>query len=278
MSSSEQKVTYLNRPQQLTMLVGAHTEIDVCGRRLGKSFGIVSRRIKRNVLFMPGSTGAFVASSFKQARTRTLPAALSGLAEAGFVEGLHYILGKKPPERLGFAKPLVPVQNYEDVVTFFNGTQMIIISQDVKLSSNSLTLDWIVGDEAKGLDFDKLKEETFPANGGTRRYFSSCPWHHGILFTSDMPVQKSGRWLTNYREKATPDLVEAIEALVLLRWKIKTTKEEGPAKEKRLRSIEADIAALRRRCLMYNEFSTFENVDVVGLDYIKQMKRDLPPL
>ena len=175
---SETKVTYLNRAQQEALAIGANVEIPICSRRFGKSFGIVSRRIKRNVQFMPGSTGAFVASSFKQARTRTLPAALSGLREAGFIEGIHYVIGKRPPEKLGFAKPIIPVQNYEDVVTFYNGTQMIIISQDVRMSSNSLTLDWIVADEAKGLDYDKLKDETFPANGGTMRYFSDCPWHH----------------------------------------------------------------------------------------------------
>ena len=203
---SETKVTYLNRAQQEALAIGANVEIPICSRRFGKSFGIVSRRIKRNVQFMPGSTGAFVASSFKQARTRTLPAALSGLREAGFIEGIHYVIGKRPPEKLGFAKPIIPVQNYEDVVTFYNGTQMIIISQDVRMSSNSLTLDWIVADEAKGLDYDKLKDETFPANGGTMRYFSDCPWHHSVLFVSDMPVLKSGRWLLNYREKATPEV------------------------------------------------------------------------
>lgn len=80
---SETKVTYLNRAQQEALAIAANTEVDICSRRFGKSFGIVSRRIKRNVQFMPGSTGAFVASSFKQARTRTLPAALSGLREAG---------------------------------------------------------------------------------------------------------------------------------------------------------------------------------------------------
>jgi hypothetical protein len=276
--SDEQKVTYLNRAQQLALAVAANVEVLICSRRFGKSFGVISRRIKRNVQMMPGSTGAFVASSYKQARTRTLPAALSGLREAGFIENIHYVIGKRPPAKLGFKKPLVPVQNYEDVVTFYNGTQMIIISQDVKMSSNSLTLDWIIADEAKGLDYDKLKDETFPANGGTLRYFSDCPWHHSMVFVSDMPVLKSARWLLNYREKATPDVVDAILGLLQLRWTVVGEWPDGEQKRDRLTKIDRLLSDLRRVAVFYKEWSIFENIDVVGLQYVKRSKRDLPPL
>lgn len=278
MNSDQQKVTYLNRAQQEALAVAANIEVDICSRRFGKSFGIVSRRIKRNVQFMPGSTGAFVASSFKQAMTRTLPAALSGLREAGLIQDIHYVIGKRPPARLGFKQPLVPVQNFENVVTFYDGTQMIIISQDVNMSSNSLTLDWVIADEAKGLDYDKLKEETIPANGGTMRYFSNCPWHHSMLFVSDMPVLKSGRWLTNYREKSDPEVIDAILGLLALRWDIIHSWKDSTQKQERLRKIDATIAGLRKVAVFYREWSIFENIDVVGLQYVRQMKRDLPPL
>ena len=276
--SDEKKITYLNRAQQEALAIAANTEVDICSRRFGKSFGIVSRRIKRNVQFMPGSTGAFVASSFKQARTRTLPAALSGLREAGFIEGIHYVIGKRPPKTLGYAQPIIPVQNYEDVVSFYNGAQMVLISQDVKMSSNSLTLDWIIGDEAKGLDYDKLKDETFPANGGTMRYFSDCPWHHSILFVSDMPVLKSGRWLLNYREKSDPKVIDYITGLLWQWHDVNNNWPEGPKKKAKLTAIEGYLARLRKIAVLYREWSIFENIDVVGLQYVKQMKRDLPPL
>lgn len=276
--SDNGKVTYLNRAQQLALAVAANTEVLICSRRFGKSFGIISRRIKRNVQMMPGSTGAFVASSYKQARTRTLPAALSGLREAGFIENIHYVIGKRPPAKLGYQKPLVPVQNFEDVVTFYNGTQMIIISQDVKMSSNSLTLDWVIADEAKGLDYDKLKDETFPANGGTLRYFSDCPWHHSVVFVSDMPVLKSARWLLNYREKATPDVVDTILGLLQLRWTVAREWPDGESKRDRLVKIDRLLGDLRRVAVFYREWSIFENIDVVGLEYVRRAKRDLPPL
>lgn len=276
-SNENTKVSYLNKAQQEALAIGANTEIDICGRRFGKSFGIVSRRIKRNVQFMPGGTGGFICSSFKQAHTRTLPAALSGLKEAGFIEGIHYIIGKKPPEKLGFRKPLVPVSDYDNVVSFYNGAIMLIVSQDVKMSSNSVTFDWIVGDEAKGLNYDKLKDETFPANGGTMRYFNDCPWHHSMLFVSDMPVLKSGRWLLNYREKATPDVIEAIQGLLYKRWQL-NKMPPCEAQKKAIANVDHLISELRKVAVAYHEWSTFENIAVVGINYIRQMKRDLPPL
>jgi len=269
---------YLNRAQQEALAISAHTEIDICGRRFGKSFGIVSLRIKRNVEFMPGSTGCFVASSYKQAHLRTLPAALSGLSEFGWIEGIHYVVGKRPPQKLGYAKPIIPLQTFDDVVSFYNGAQMVIVSQDVRMSSNSMTFDWVIGDEAKGLSFDKLKDETFPANGGTKRYFSDCPWHHSILFVSDMPVLKSGRWLLNYREKATPEVIDMIKGLLYQRWQVVHTWKNSQEKRAELSRLDSLLSQLRRIAVLYREWSSFENVDVIGLEYIRQMKRDLPPL
>lgn len=268
---------YLNRAQQEAALVSANSEIIIASRRFGKSFGIIAPRIIRNVQMMPGSTGCYVASTFKQAHTRTLPAALSGLAEFGYKRDIHYVVGKRPPKNLGFARPIIEPNNFDDIISFYNGSIIMVVSQDVKMSSNSATFDYVIGDEAKGLDFDKLKDETFPANGGSRRYFSDCPWHHGMLFVSDMPVAKSGRWLLHYREKADEDVINAIIGLMLERQRL-FALPDNQYKKNSIAEVDILISGLRRVALYYREWSIFENVDVVGLSYIKQMKRDLPPL
>lgn len=271
------KTIYLNRVQQEALLIGANTEVDIWGRRTGKSHGIISQRIIRNVQMMPGSTGAFISSTFKQAHLRTLPAMLQGLTDMGYLRDIHYVIGKRPPQKLGFKKPIVEPNNFDDVVSWYNGSIQVIISQDVRLSSNSMTLDYVIGDEAKGLDYDKLKDETFPANGGTRRHFSNCPWHHGYVFVSDMPVSKSGRWLLNYREKMDIEVIESIKDL-MGEWHRLRELPDSDYKRKAIRETEKLIAQLRSVAVYYSECSTFENVDIVGLAYIKKLKRDLPPL
>lgn len=267
---------YMNRAQQEALMVNAHTEIIIASRRMGKSFGIVAPRMVRNAQFMPGSTGAFVASSFRQAHSRTLPAAMAGLESLGFKKDIHFVLGRRPPKKLGYPRPVIEPNDFSDVLSFYTGAIMTIISQDVKLSSNSMTLDWIVGDEAKGLNFDKLKDETFPANGGTQRYFGSCPWHHAMLFCSDMPVSKEGSWLFNYEDKFSPELIDTILELVALRYRYKD--KEDPWAVQQRREIDALLGELRRKAVYYREWSIFENIDIVGLEYVQQMKRDLPPL
>lgn len=271
------KQIYLNRAQQEAMLIGANTEVDIWGRRTGKSHGIIAPRIVRNVQLMPGSTGGFIASTFKQAHTRTLPAMLLSLAELGYKRDVHFVIGKKPPIKLGFQKPIIEPNNFDDVISWYNGSIQVIISQDVKLGSNSLTLDYVIGDEAKGLNYDKLKDETFPANGGTRRYFGDCPFHHGYTFVSDMPVTKSGKWLLNYREKMDPEVIQSIKEL-MAEWHRLQTLPDSDYKQRTIKETERLIAQLRSIAVYYSECSTFENVDIVGLQYIKQMKRDLPPL
>jgi hypothetical protein len=63
------------------------------------------------------------------------------------------------------------------------------------MSANSMSLDYVGAFEAKYLDFEKIKSEVLPANRGNLNYFGDCPWHHGQLYTTDMPTGKSGSWI-----------------------------------------------------------------------------------
>lgn len=67
-----------------------------------------------------------------------------------------------------FRKPVIEPANYEHVISFYNGSIAVIISQDRAGSSNGLTLSWLLVDEAKFIDYQQLKEETLPANGGIK--------------------------------------------------------------------------------------------------------------
>lgn len=273
-----QQTKYLNRGQQYAMLIQANIEVIIASRRFGKSFGIVAPRVIRNVVAMPGSTGAFVAATFKQAKMRTLPAMLLGLKELGILPGVHYVIGRKPPKRLCFAEPIVKPEKYDDVLSFWNGTIMVVISQDVKMSANSMTIDWVICDEARGLDYEALKNEVFPANGGTTRYFGQCPWHHSMLFVTDMPASKEGSWLLNYREKATEQINDTIAQLVAQRYQITHDSNMTDWSNRQVKEIDQLLIFFRKRAVLYKEYSIFENIDLVGVDYVKQLKRDLPPL
>ena len=179
---------YFNPPQQEVMFTGAHTTIFVGGRRLGKTHGVMAPWLLRNMQRMPGSSQGLVFSTYKRGLMNTLPGTLQAWESWGYKRDVHYYIGKKPPKTSGFAKPLIEPVDYSYVLSLYNGSIAYFISQDRPGTSNSLTLDGVAGDEAKFLDYEKLKDETFPANGGTKAHFGDKPYHHSMLFVSDMPV------------------------------------------------------------------------------------------
>lgn len=279
-------LVYFNKPQLLTQLVGANTSVIVAGRRTGKTDSIAAPFVLRNMQRMPGSTGGIVVPTFKHGLTNTLPGLLAAWKRWGYVNGIHYVVGRRPPK--GFAQPITPPHDFEHVISFYNGSCAVIISQDRPGSSNSLTLSWLLVDEAKFVDYDKLKDETLPANGGIKSHFGTHSFNHSIMILSDMPQTKRGSWFLHYREKMDPELIAAIEATVYEIWRIKQRikKIRAESQEPRvpdylrghLRSLDRKLNQMRSVAVYYKEYSSIENLQLLGENYIKQMRRDLTPL
>lgn len=275
--SDDIKKMYMNDPQLECFYVGAHDTTVVAGRRLGKTHGIRAPWILRNVQQMPRSTGGIICSTFQQALTRTLPGTIMAWEDMGYKRNVHFCVGIKPPKSLGFAKPYREPVNYDKVVSWYNGSIDILLSQDVPGSSNSLTLQYIEGDEAKFLNFEKLKDETFPANGGFPGPWRDCPWLNSTLFVSDMPITKKGSWFLNNQEKATPEIIDAIKVCLHEIHRL-SQKEPSTYTLRELAYFRRSLADLRSNAVYYKECSTIENVLILGEKYIRQMKRDLPPM
>lgn len=278
-----QKV-YFNKPQRLTQLIGANISVIVAGRRTGKTDSIAAPFVLRNMQRMPGSTGGIVVPTFKHGLTNTLPGLFAAWKRWGYIRGVHYVIGRRPPKT--FAKPIIEPAEYEHVISFYNGSCAVIISQDRPGSSNSLTLSWLLIDEAKFIDYNKLKDETLPANGGIKSYFGKHSYNHSIMILSDMPQTQKGSWFLHYKEKMDTQVIEAIEALVYDIWRlkerIKKMKEEGNNPPKsliyQLRHKDRQLNQLRSVATYYKEYSSIENLQLLGENYIRQMKRDLTPL
>lgn len=199
------KKVYFNNPQRLTQLIGANTTIIVAGRRTGKTDSIAAPFALRNMQRMPGSTGGIVVPTFKHGLTNTLPGLLAAWKRWGYIHGVHYVVGRRPPK--SFARPIIEPNDYEHVISFYNGSCAVIISQDRPGSSNSLTLSWLLVDEAKFIDYAKLKDETLPANGGIKSHFGRHSFNHSIMILSDMPQTQKVRGSCTTVTKWTPNLL-----------------------------------------------------------------------
>ena len=275
---------YFNNPQRLTQLIGANISVIVAGRRTGKTDSIAAPFVLRNMQRMPGSTGGIVVPTFKHGLTNTLPGLFAAWKRWGYIRGIHYVIGRKPPKT--FAKPIIEPAEYEHVISFYNGSCAVIISQDRPGSSNSLTLSWLLIDEAKFIDYNRLKEETLPANGGIKSHFGKHSCNHSILILSDMPQTQKGSWFLHYKDKMDVEVIRGIEGLVYDIWKLKermkSIKASGSEIPKamlyQLRHKDRQLNQLRSVATYYREYSSIENLQLLGENYIRQMKRDLTPL
>lgn len=278
------KEVYFNRPQRLTQLIAANTSVIVAGRRTGKTDSIAAPFMLRNMQRMPGSTGGIVVPTFKHGLTNTLPGLFAAWRRWGFMKDIHYVIGRKAPK--SFAKPIIdPVEN-EHVIRFYNGSVAVMISQDREGASNSLTLSWLLIDEARFIDYLKLKKDTLPANGGIKSFFGRKSCNHSMMVLSDMPQTSRGSWFLQYREKMDQELIRCIEGTVYeiyrLKQKIREMRDKGVEPPEYLKGhisrLDRDLNRMRSVAVYYKEYSSIENLQLLGENYIRQMKRDLTPL
>lgn len=277
---------YLNDVQRdLMTVVQARDTILVAGRAFGKGM-VHALWNRRNFERMPGSITGFVSANIKRALTNTLPSMLVHWENWGLKRNIHWCIGIKPPKAWGWKEPIFPVQNYENVLSFYNGSVGYIISQDRSGTSNSQSYDALDVDEAKFIKFEQFKDETLPALRGNRQYFGKHFFHHSMLISSDMPVTKQGSWFLDYDKKCDPEVIDLIRAHVFEICKIERRVKEMQSKgvmppeylRSELRRLHRDLCRLRAVAVDYREVSTIDNMVVLGEAFIKQLKRDLPPL
>lgn len=275
---------YFNEPQLLTQWIAANTSVIVAGRRTGKTDSIAAPYILRCMQRMPGSTGGIVVPTYRHGLTNTIPGVFTAFRRWRYKEGIHYVIGKVPPDH--FRRPLIKPFSYDRVISFCNGSVAILLSQDRTGTANSLTLSWLLVDEAKFIDYRKLKEETLPANGGSKSFFGRRSCNHALMILSDMPQTKRGSWFLNYEKKMDRELIEVIKGSLFEYWRLRERfkrilREGGVPPDhllKQIRTLDRQINQMRSVATFYKEYSSIENLQLLGENYIRQMKRDLTPL
>lgn len=272
MSSTKQ--VYFNEKQIEFATVSAKNSYIIASRGFGKSEGIDANYLIQNVHAMPRSAGALLSPTYGKLLRNTLPAIFHALSRLGYQRDLHYFVGRRPDKSLNFAKPYIDPFNYDYVIAWWNGSIQHLISFDRPMSANSMSLDYVAAFEAKFLDFDKVKNEVLPANRGNTNYFGNCHLHHGQLYTTDMPTGKNGQWILEKEKEMDPELIETI---ILLQQELSYLESKG-SMQRRADKIKRDLFKLRKVATFYAEYNVFDNIDVLGLEYVRNMARDLPPL
>ena len=270
---SAKKQVYFHNKQLELMAIGANKEYIVAPRGWGKSEGVDAPRLIRNVLAMPRSCGALLSPTYGKLLRNTLPAVCRALERLGYKRNVHYFIGRKAPKAMGFKLPHTEPFDWEYVMHWFNGSILHLVSFDRPMSTNSMSLDYIMGFEAKFLNYEKIKNEVLQANRGNVDLYGDCPFHHGHVFTTDMPTSKAGSWIFEKEKEMDQELITNIKKVYR---EVKRLEREGinPQKAKKLRK---ELTYLRSNAVLYLEADPFDNADILRESFYRDMKRDLTP-
>jgi len=271
---SDVKKVYFHPGQLHLMQIQANKEYIIAPRGWGKSEGIDAPRLIRNVYAMPRSVGAILSPTYGKLLRNTLPAVFAALGRLGYKRGIHYFVGRRADKKMNFALPHTDPIDYEYTIHWFTGAIQNLISFDRPMSANSMSLDYIMGFEAKYLDYDKIKTEVLQANRGNEHLYGNCPWHHGHTFTTDMPTNKMGGWMFDKKNDMDEELIDTIKDTFIEIARLKSLNIDP----QRRKSLEKYLAKFRRNAVYYEESNPFDNIELLGERFFAEQKRDLPGL
>lgn len=278
------KEFYLNPIARLYLLATQLLKVLIAGRGFGKSF-VNGLSIVRKVQQLPRSKGMFIGATYTQILTNTLLPMKSAWEIYGYHEGVHYVVSKRPPKY--FAKPYHQPDRYENVITWWNGTTVIMGSFDRPQLLRGGSNDWVIVDEALLIKKPVYDQIIIPSLRSTHTRLKGKPGHLSEEFTSSMPYGSLGSWLLEYeglaKDKENDTFFikgsswhnrKVLGDDVLLKWKRTMTKYiyDIEVLNKRMRNIGALFYPSLTDDHWYTDSYNYSHID--NLESVTSSERD----
>lgn len=270
----------LNRSQALVHIINANKTYFVAPRASGKTSGGIGPRIAHLSNVMPRAQIGLISDKYDRIKKNLLPAIENYWKEhLNYVEDVDYVKFKKPPE--DWIKPLFPISDFEHVISFASGTAICMLSLQVSGSGNGFNLQALIGDEAKFFDEAKLKNEVLPAVRGCRDQFGHLPEFQSTWFFTDKWGENI-RWVLAQKEKMNAEAVDVVYTLqleIIRLTQLLTDKGLSDYAQRKtladIKSIQAVADELRKDLVYYCEALPYENIDVLGEKYYRDLQLSL---
>lgn len=248
--------------------------------------------VKDMVYSMPRSTGMMCGLSFEDMGNNTVNPFLGGLAEMGYFEGEHYVMGRKPPEN--WDTPYLGILNgkYGRVMSWHNGTVMYLVSMEKKAPANGLSVQWGVFDEVKFQDERKLIDKIFPTFRGNEdmltpegKKFKELSTFLSKFFVTDKEADPAKiKWLLDKRKRVDHDLLQQIlayqteldETLALQR-NPDATKGFKAELQKHIDYLQAELNEMRRGSLYVAEINIEDVRPLQSKEWYEDKRRNSTP-
>lgn len=265
---------YMNPAQRAVYNYRCRNTTVEAGRGTGKTDGLITPEMAGCIQSMPRGTGLFLGNSIKQLFTKTVPKTLYSLERmTGLKEGVHFFRGHAPA-KCNFKEPIVKPKVWENCIHFWNGFVYYMISTGVKAAANGMDSCSIIGDECRFMPEGLIKAEILPTLRGINTNHPGFdenlnPYYKSIFFVSDAPLTKRQAWLRKRRDDQTPEINRKI-AEMIREAQICPEIVQSP-------KYQRELNKLRCQASIYFSFSSIENIDILGEQFIRTMQKELTP-
>lgn len=265
---------YMNPAQRAVYNYRCRNTTVEAGRGTGKTDGLIAPHMIGCLQSMPRGTGLFLGNSIKQLFSKTVPKTLMAIERmTGLKEGIHFFRGHAPA-KCKFKEPIVKPKVWENCIHFWNGFVWYMISTGVKAAANGMDSCVIVGDECRFMPEALIKAEILPTLRGintTHPGFDENlnPYYKSIFFVSDAPLTKRQSWMRKRKEEQTMDVNRKIAELI---------RQANLCPEiVEIPKYQRALNKLRCQASIYFSFSTVENIDILGEQFLRTMQKELTP-
>jgi hypothetical protein len=230
-------------------------------------------------IHMPRSCWNLQGATFQQILTRTLPGTLGALEGLGYQKDRDYFINKFPNS--GYHLPYQAPAKAENCLFLVNhknkcAVGFALLSQD-RSSSRGPNRDGCICDESLLLDIDKFNAETKPTIRGNRQYFNKQAMHHGIFHFTSMPYGESFLFEgSEYYEEEGNNSLALREKVADLQYEFvkETDKVIRLEMWSEILELEKGINFYAKNRNYYSEFTVFDNIRALGLNYVIDQLKD----
>jgi hypothetical protein len=179
---------------------------DEWGRGTGKSQN-ATKKMKEAAETMPRGMGLFVVPSYTLFSTEIYSSLVTGFEMNGWIEGLHYFVGKEPPKNWHWEYPYKRPKDYTRVIFTWTGFVYVVVSQDANNAGVGTSVDVQMSDESALLSWQYMSTVIFPTVRGSGRreiqndFKRNSKYFTKHFFHSSTPMLPSGQELLYGLEK-----------------------------------------------------------------------------
>lgn len=272
LKTAEEK--YLTVLQTQMLLADTQNIVGEMGRGAGKSTEMLAPRLVRVAYAMPRSILLLVGPTYVFLLENIMPMLITYLNTV-YVRGMHFEYGKQPPKH--FRRPYTGVHKWNHTISFAWGTVVQLVSVDRPESAIGKSGAHIFIDEWLRIKEDVFRERILPTLRGDRHIFGKCCYFAGISgFSSTPNFENDHDWWLEFEGEMDRELIKEIQyaayRVLSAEGKMElTTSELKKTKYSTfIKKWSARLNEKRKGQWYYQKGSSFSNLRILGLDYMKQ--------